>query len=178
MVIDNKWATEMIIQMFNLLQKKNYHFCLKKRDMEKDKDHNYNSFRENIVTKNIKNQTLNLDCYFEYSVYKEKKQEIEDDDPSQNFTSFIRIFSLYEKNDTFTLSKEYCDFSTVCHYLNEFSKKQAFTKPCRFFFLNLRVNKDDKNNYFFTYPKWFPTESYNTLCEFISAIIEKELSSK
>jgi hypothetical protein len=128
--------------MFSLVQKKNYQFCLKKRDNEKE--NSYNSFRESVATKNIKNQNSNLDCYFEYTVYKEKKQEIEDDDPSQNFISFIRIFSLYEKNDTFTLSKEYCDFSTVSHYLNEFSGKQAFSKPCRLFFFKIELIKTIK----------------------------------
>lgn len=142
MVIDNKWATEMIIQMYHLVQKKNYHFCCKNRDLDKDQE--YNRFKESIMTKNIKNQSINLDWFFEYKDYKEKKQELEDDNPGQNFISFIRIFSLYEKNDSFTFSKEYCDFSTVSHYLNEFSNKQSFNSLCRFVYLTIELNANLK----------------------------------
>lgn len=176
MIIENKWLTEMIIQMYHLVQKKNYQFYEKKREREKEKD-DYKHFKEKI-TNNFKSSKINLDYFFESKEYKEKKQDFEDDNPGANLVSFIRIFTLFEKNDSFTFSKEYCDYSTVNHYLNEFSNKQAFTSLCRFLFYNIRVEIDNKKYCEWSYPKWYNTDRYNTFYEFIAAMIEMDLSAK
>lgn len=134
MIIDNKWIAEMIGQMYNLVQKKNYHFLQCKKS-NKDNQISFDSFKENIAIY-LKNPNENLDYFFKYREY-DKNQEFEDDNPGANLVSFIRVFTLNEKNDTFTFSKEYCDFSTVYHYLNEFSGKQCFTSLCRFLYIIL-----------------------------------------
>ena len=134
MIIDDKWIAEMISQMYYLVQKKNYHFLVCKKNF-KDNSTPYDTYKENY-TFYLKSPNENLDNFFKYREY-DKNQEFEDDNPGANLLSFIRVFTLNEKNDSFTFSKEYCDFSTVFHYLNEFSRKQCFSSLCRFLYIIL-----------------------------------------
>ena len=125
MVIECNWLVEMIKQMWDLCQKKNYQFSKKKGCT------NYEDYKENL-TKIFKSPEKNLDYHFDKREFKDKNQLFEDDNPAQNFMSFVRYFEISDKKDFLTLSKEYCDYATISHYLQNISKNKAFSELCRF----------------------------------------------
>ena len=114
--------------MYNLIQKKNYNFMLSKNT----KDMQFTQFKDSI-SKLIKNQNTNFDNYFQMKEYKETKYKYdsEDDNPGKNFLSFIRIFDLYDKNDSLTINDEFCDYLSIMHYLNYFSNNKIFSAICK-----------------------------------------------
>ena len=119
----------MIKQMYFLIQKKNYYFMPAK----KNKDLQFSQFKEN-VSKFYKKENTNFDFYFDMRENREIKNKIdsEEDNPGNSLISFIRIFDLYEKNDAMTINQEYCDFSTVFHYLKYFSNDKIFNSLCKY----------------------------------------------
>ena len=124
MMIDSKWFIDIMKQMHNLIKIKNYYFRPK---INKDF-----IFQENAL-KLQKNQSSNLENYFHKRENQENKYKYdsENDNPGNNLISFLRIFDLYEKNDSITIDKEFCNYLTVMKFFNYFSNEKIFSALCR-----------------------------------------------
>lgn len=145
MIIESKFQTDLILQMFAMLQngKKDYRFSQKtskEKEQYREQNQEYKMFRDTKDFK-MKNQLIvnsgyrhNLEMFFGYREPKDlsvHKQIIGDKEYNvKDFLFLLRVLDLYEPKDCITINREECKFDTVVMYLNTYSHKRYFSEIC------------------------------------------------